>query len=68
MHSCLCQQQVTVSLPNRTVFEKNTTEWRITGLPIGTKITVSVAALTNGSLMGEEETIVTYTGNSVFGS
>ncbi|XP_078131795.1 receptor-type tyrosine-protein phosphatase eta isoform X2 [Sander vitreus] len=41
--------------------EWNVTKWNVTGLPIGTKITVSVTALTNGTLKGEEETIVTYT-------
>ncbi|XP_060886668.1 receptor-type tyrosine-protein phosphatase eta [Labrus mixtus] len=41
--------------------EVNETEMRETGLPMGTKITFSVRALTNGSLEGDEVTISDYT-------
>nr|XP_020484803.1 receptor-type tyrosine-protein phosphatase eta-like [Labrus bergylta] len=37
------------------------TEFRVTGLPMGTKITLSVRALINGSLEGDEVTISNYT-------
>ncbi|XP_034757264.1 receptor-type tyrosine-protein phosphatase eta [Etheostoma cragini] len=41
--------------------EVNHTEWNVTGLPVGTEITLSVTALTNGTLRGKEETVVDYT-------
>ncbi|KAA8579124.1 hypothetical protein FQN60_007244 [Etheostoma spectabile] len=39
----------------------NQTEWTVTGLPIGTEITLRVIALTNGTVRGKEETVVDYT-------
>ncbi|XP_076581731.1 receptor-type tyrosine-protein phosphatase eta [Chaetodon auriga] len=41
--------------------EVNQTEVNVTQLPMGTKITVSVTALANGTLEGESVTIVSYT-------
>lgn len=36
----------------------------VTGLPIGTRITLSVTALANGTVEGDNVTVVGYTGNS----
>lgn len=36
----------------------------VTGLPIGTKITLSVTALVNGTVEGDKVTVVNHTGNS----
>ena len=44
-------------------------ETRLSGLPSGARMTLSVAAIVSGSLEGDKVTIVNYTGNSLlFGS
>lgn len=65
MHSCLLNE-ITVSPPNSTLFTEvvNQTKVRVTGLPMGTKITLSVAAVANYTLEGDKVTVVSYTGNS----
>ena len=40
------------------------TEVNVTGLPIGSKITLSVTALVNDNIEGDSVTIENYTGNS----
>lgn len=54
------------SLPSKPPLPQNVTitEVNVTGLPIGSKITLSVTALVSGNIEGDSVTIDDYTGNS----